>query len=126
MANECIPLFTEGDQVTFLASAAVTGKKFVDISAAADASTGVLRVAPPAAAGKVTGVAAFDAAQGGLVTVLRDRGSVVPVTAGGSVAFGAEVQVDATGAVVTLASGVAVGRAWSAGSAGNDVFVTLY
>lgn len=126
MANECIPLFTEGDQVTFKAAAAVTGKKFVDISAAADAASGVLQVTPPAAGGKVSGVAAFDAPVNGLVTLLRDRGSVVPVTAGGTVAFGAEVQVDATGAVVTLSSGVAVGRAWSAGASGADVFVTLY
>lgn len=110
-----------------MASVAVTGKKFVDISAALDAAAGVSpKVALPSAGGKVTGVAAFDAPVNGLVTVLRDRGSVVPVTAAGTIAFGAEVQVDATGAVVTLAAGVAVGRAWSAGTSGNDVFVTLY
>lgn len=126
MANECIPLFRPGSDVTALTTANVTGKTFVDVSAARDASTGLFKVATAAAAARAWGVAAYDAASGNRVAVICGPGTVVPVTAGGTIAFGAEVEVGATGKVVTLASGKAVGKALEAGTNNNDIFVRLY
>ena len=127
MANEAIELYTEGDQISYLATTAITGKRFVDITAAADATTGVLQAGNPAAGGLVVGVAAYDAAQGQVFTVLSDKGSVVPVTSGAAIAVGAELEVTAVGKVITKNTGKAIGRAFSAvGATDLDVFVQLY
>jgi hypothetical protein len=58
--------------------------------------------------------------------VVRGKGSIVPVTAGGTIAFGAEVEVGTGGKAVTIASGKARGRAVEAGTNGNDVMIELY
>lgn len=128
MANESIPLYTPGTDVTVTVGVGgVVGKTFVDISAAVSASAGTPATAVTAtAAGLSIGVASRDAAAGAKVTVVRGKGSVVPVTAGGNIAVGAEVEIGSNGRAVTLASGKARGRAWSAGSSGNDVFIELY
>lgn len=126
MANECTPLFRPGADVTCLTTAAVTGKTFVDISATRDASSGLIKVAPATAAGLSFGVATYDAANGARVPVIRGKGSIVPVTAGGTIAAGAEVEVGSGGKAVTLASGKPRGRAVEAGTNNNDVFVELY
>ena len=127
MANETIPLYRPGDDVTATASGSITGKTFVDISAGVNAATGTtLTVVTATAAGATVGVASRDTASGAKLHVLRGKGSVVPVTAGGTIAAGAEVEVGASGRAVTLASGKARGRAWSAGTSGNDVFIELY
>lgn len=129
MANECIPLYRPGGDVTCVATAAVTGKTFVDLSTApspALASGGNLRVTTATAAGNSFGVAAYDAASGARVPVIRNKGAVVPVTAGGTIAAGAEVEVGATGRAVTIAAGRARGRALEAATTGNDVFIELY
>lgn len=127
MANETIPLYRPGDDVTATASGAVTGKTFVDISGAVSAANGTpITVATATAAGLSVGVASRDTASGAKLHVLRGKGSVVPVTAGGTIAVGAEVEVGSNGRAVTLASGKARGRAWSAGTSGNDVFIELY
>lgn len=126
MANECTPLFRPGADVTGLTTGAVTGKTFVDISATRDATTGLIKVATATAAGLTFGVAAYDAASGARVPVIRGKGSIVPVTAGGTIAAGAEVEVGSSGRAVTIASGKARGRAVEAGTSGNDVFVELY
>lgn len=127
MANECIPLYRPGADLTVLTTGAVTGKKFVDISATRDATSGLIKVAAPSAGGKVFGVAAFDIASGAKGAVIRGRGTILPVVCGaGGVAAGAELQADATGGVITLAAGVAVGRAVETGTATNDVLITLY
>lgn len=126
MANECTPLFRPGADVTCLTTGAVTGKTFVDISAARDASTGLIKVATATAAGLKFGVAAYDAASGARVPVVRGKGSIVPVTAGGTIAAGAEVEVGSSGKAVTIASGKAVGRTIEAATNSNDVFIELY
>jgi hypothetical protein len=124
MANENRPLFRPGRDITALTTAAVTGKTFVDISAAPDTTTGQLKVAPAAAAAKALGVAAFDAASGATVAILR--GGVVEVTAGGAITAGAEVEVNASARAITLASGKSVGKAVSSASANGDtIFVAL-
>lgn len=126
MANECIPLFRPGADVTCLTTGAVTGKTFVDISATRDATTGLFKVATAAAASKALGVAAYDAASGARVPVIAGPGHIVPVTARGAITAGAEVEVGGTGGIVTLASGKAVGKALETGSNGNDCFIELY
>lgn len=127
MSNETIPLYRPGDDVTATASAAVVGKTFVDITAGVNAASGTpITVATATSASLSVGVASRDTASGAKLHVLRGKGSVVPVTAGGTIAVGAEVEVGSNGRAVTLASGKARGRAWSAGTSGNDVFIELY
>jgi hypothetical protein len=125
VANECVPLFRPGGDVTANTTAAVVGKTFVDISATRSAVTGLVQVATATAAGRVFGVASLDAASGTRLVVIRNKGAIVPVTAGGTIAFGAAVEVGTAGKAVTLASGVAVGRAVEAGTNGNDVFIEI-
>jgi hypothetical protein len=126
VANECTPLFRPGADITCLTTGAVTGKTFVDISATRDTTEGLIKVATATAAGLSFGVAAYDAASGARVPVVRGKGSIVPVTAGGTIAFGAEVEVGSSGRAVTIASGKARGRAVEAGTNGNDVMIELY
>ena len=128
MANECIPLYRPGGDLTAIVGAGgVTGKTFVNISAAVDPAAGtVATVVTAAAAGLTVGVASRDAAVGAKLHVLRNPGVIVPVTAGGNIAVGAEVEVGSNGRAVTIASGKPRGRAWTAGSNNNDVYVELY
>jgi len=123
MANECTPLFRPGRDITGLTTGAVTGKTFVDVSATRGAD-GMIKVATAAGGAKAFGVAKYDAASGALVGILR--GGVVPVTAGGTIAFGAEVEVGTAGKAITLASGKAVGKAVEAGTNGNDIQIAFY
>ncbi|MGV9818416.1 capsid cement protein [Nocardia xishanensis] len=123
MANECTHLFRPGKDVTCLTTGAVTGKTFVAISAAPD-TYGQLKVATATGAARAFGVAARDAASGARVLVLKQ--GIVPVTAGGTIAVGAEVEVGSGGKAVTLASGKAIGQAVSAGTNNADVFIDLY
>lgn len=123
MANESTPLFRPGRDITGLTTGAVTGKTFVDVSATRGAD-GMIKVATAAAGAKALGVAKYDAASGALVGILL--GGVVPVTAGGTIAFGAEVEVGSAGKAITLASGKAVGKAVEAGTNGNDIQIKFY
>lgn len=123
MANECTHLFRPGKDVTVLTTGAVTGKTFVGISAAPD-TYGQLKAATATAATRAFGVAARDAASGTRVLVLKQ--GIVPVTAGGTIAVGAEVEVGTGGKAVTLASGRPVGLAVSAGTSNADVYIDLY
>lgn len=125
MANECIPLYRPGHDLTAVTTGAVTGKTFVDYSAGI--TTGLPSVNTATAAGKVAGVAAFDAASGARVAFMRGKGMVVPMTCGaGGVTALAEVEVGANGRPVTAASGVKVGRALSTAAAGAEILIELY
>ncbi len=128
MANECIPLYRPGGDLTVTVGAGgVVGKTFVNISAAVNPADGTLAtVVTATAAGLTTGVAVRDQAAGGKVAIVRTPGAVVPVTAGGNIAVGAEVEVGSNGRAVTIAAGKPRGRAWTAGSNNNDVYVELY
>lgn len=127
MANESIPLYRPGNDLTATASAAIVGKTFVEITGGVNVATGApIAVTTATAAGLTVGVASRDTASGAKLHVLRGKGSVVPVTAGGNIAVGNEVEVGANGRAVVLASGKARGRAWSTGTSGNDVFIELY
>lgn len=124
MANECTPLFRPGRDVTALTTAAVTGKTFVEVTADPDATTGLIKVGVAAAAARGFGVAAYDAAVGKTVPVIR--GGIVPVTAGGAVTAGAEVEVGTDGKAIVLASGKAVGTAVKGAASGADALIALY
>lgn len=123
--NECIPYKEPGANVTGQATAAVTGKRFLAISGDLT-DDGSLRVAPAAAAARAVGVAAYDAAVGAKVGVIRGSKMVVPVTAAGAIAAGAEVEVGAAGQAVTHAAGVALGYVETAATTGQDARVVLY
>lgn len=126
MANECIPLYRPGADLTALTTGAVTGCTFVDISATRDTSTGLVKIATATAAGKTFGVAAYDAASGAKVSVIRNKGAIVPVLFGGTVAAGAEVEVGSGGKAVVLASGSPRGRAIETGANNVVSFIELY
>lgn len=126
MANECIPLFRPGQDITCLTTGAVTGCTFVDISATRDTTTGLIKVTTATAAGLSFGVAAYDAASGARVPVVRGKGSVVPVLCGGAITAGAEVEVGSSGKAVTIASGKARGRAVETGANGVVSLIELY
>lgn len=133
LGNLCMPFYEPGQRVTCHAGAAVTGKRFVIITATrqsgpavSDATNGGNYVVGPATAGvRAFGVAEHDAALNKKVNVIT-TGAIVPVTAGGAIAAGAEVEVDAQGRAITLASGKAVGMACTTGVANADVEVKLY
>lgn len=138
MANDCIPFKSPGESVTAKAEGAITGKRCVQISGprtsgpglAATAEGSVYVVGLPSATGaagagqQVFGVAAWDVANNGLVTV--HRGGILPITAGGSITAGDEVQVGSDGKVVTQSNGVPIGIACNDATNGNDCEVALY
>jgi hypothetical protein len=128
MANEAVPLYRPGADVTCSTTASVVGKTFVDVSATRPAG-GLIQVAPAAAGVAAFGVAKYDATHvsgGTLVGVISGPGTIVPVTAGATVAFGVEVEVGTGGKAITLASGRAVGKALEAGTNNNDLLIRLY
>ncbi len=125
MANEAIPLFRPGSDVTCLTTAAVVGKTFVDVSATVD-STGMIKVATAAAGARALGVAAYDAASGARVPVIAGPGTIVHVTGGAAITAGAEIEVGTGGKAITLASGKAVGKSLGTGANNTDTLVRLY
>lgn len=128
MANDCIPLYRPGADITAQTTAAVTGKTFVDVSGPVNPVDGtLLRVKPASAGGTAVGVAVSDAPNGARVAVIAGPGHVVPVTAAGAITAGAEVAAAAGGKATTASGAGAVGRAWSTTTAADtDVFVELY
>lgn len=145
MTNECIPLF-EGPYTkvqTVHCTAAVTGKCFVaplttrqsgglaglaaDPLAANDGSNYVV-AGPPAAGGKVAGVASWDVPIAGKCPVISGRGTILPVQSGAAVTTGQLLKVDAAGKVLLATTGsVIVGKALSTvGGANLDVEVEIY
>jgi predicted RecA/RadA family phage recombinase len=122
IANECQPYYTPGRDLTGTASGAITGKRCLAIGGNRN-SDGTLNVAHATAAGAIVGVSSYDAASGEVVGILR--GGVVPITAGGTIAAGARVEVGSTGKVVTLASGVAIGMCLTGATNNNDAMIAL-
>lgn len=130
-ANECIPYYKPGADITAVPTAAVTGKRFVVISAnraagpALNASTGGgnIQVAPAGAGARAIGVAARDQVVGKHVRVIRE--GVVPVTAGAVITAGQEVESNAAGQAVPLATGKSLGVALSGAASGADAQIAL-
>lgn len=114
--------YSPGRDITGVATAAVTARRFVKISG--DRSGGNLSVAPASAGQRIFGVAATDAAQGELVGLARD--GVVRVTAAANITAFAEVEVGASGKAKALDQGIAVGCAVSGAAADTDAEIALY
>lgn len=105
-ANECLPYKEPGSAITFKATAAVTGKRFVAVSGNRTGGPGlstdlanVYQCAHSGAGGAAVGVSKYDTANGALGGAIR--GGIVPVEAGAAIAAGASVQSDATGRAIT-------------------------
>lgn len=108
---ECIPYYEPGQQITFHAEAAVTGKRFVNISdpKQGPAGSGLSSTAEgqnivcshAAANGDAIGVAVHDVAIGKKGGALCTPGFVVPVTADGAISAGDLIMVGATGKAKT-------------------------
>lgn len=100
--------YRDGERVTGVATAAITGGQVLSVSAArADGAN--ISVAPAGAGDVVFGVAGLDAASGETVPVIRE--GVVGLTASSAVAAGEAVEVAAGGTVAPLSTGVAIGVA---------------
>ncbi len=135
--NECIPFYEPGSRVTGHCEAAVTGKRFVDISddrqgpvAGAGLGTntdgGNIVVSHASAGGNAIGVSSHDAAIAKKVTILG-AGFIVPVTADGAINSGDEVMVGATGKAKAWATGNrVVGRAWDDAADGAPAMIQVY
>lgn len=136
VANECDPFYEPGSRLTAKAGAAVTGKRFVDISAGLS-TDGNIVVSPASAKGKTIGVASHDVAEGKRVTIIG--GGVVPVMASGTIEPGDEVGIATGGKAVkaeapseaevkagSITKVPAVGRALAKATDEKDCKVLLY
>lgn len=95
---EYVPLYMPGDAITGTATADITGGQAVRVS-------GNATFAPATQASHlIVGVAAFDAANGGKVTIFG-RGIVHRLTAAGAVTAADAVEAAAAGAVATHTQG---------------------
>lgn len=124
--NECIPFYEDGDDITGIASAAVTGKRCVMISGNRSSTGNVVPVAHATAAGRIFGVSGYDAAIGEFVRCIRGSKMVVPILAGAAINAFQEVEVGANGTVVPLAAGIAVGYAITHADNATDAQISLY
>ena len=118
-------IYSPGQDITGVATAEVTERRFVKISANRSAS-GPISVAPATAGGRTCGVAGNTAAIGGQVRVVRGASRVVWVDAAANIAAGAEVEVGTTGKAITLNEGVAVGYAITGATSGEPAEISLY
>lgn len=129
---EAIHFYKPGKDITCHASVALTGGRAVAITGNRQSGPGLSAtsegsnyvVGLPGAGGRIFGVAGHDAALGKDVTVLR--GGVVPMETAGIIAAFAEVEVDATGKVVTKAAGVAIGIACTGAPNAGVAEIALY
>ncbi len=127
MADPNPGVYEPGQNITVYTSAAVTSKTFVAITGNRQSGlSNNITVGPATAAGRIAGVAAQDIAINKHGTIHRGGGRVTYVTAGGTIAAGAEVEVGAGGTAVTLSAGKAVGYAVTGATSGNDAEISLY
>ena len=103
MANECIPFFRPGQDISATASAAVTGKRCVAWTGdffPSQVTKTLPTVAHAACRVAIAGVASYDAALGSRFAVQRGKGLVVTVTAEAAITALAEVEVGTDGKVM--------------------------
>lgn len=126
MSNDLIPYFDDGDEITCTAPAGVTGKTCVKISGDKQ-SDGTYTVATAGVGDLVFGVAAWDCAAGGRVTVHRIAGGlVVPIKVSGAVAANDPVTVAAGGLVAAAAAtNPAIGIALTSAADATDGEIAL-
>lgn len=134
MANDAIEFYAPGGYISAKATAPVTGKRCVKISGNRTSGPGLsatsegsnYQVAHADAAGRIFGVAAWDAATGALVKIIKDPGTIVPIRCSAAIAAFQEVEVGASGQVIPRASGVAIGYATTAALINTDAEICLY
>jgi predicted RecA/RadA family phage recombinase len=118
---EYLPLHDDGDSITRVASASITGGQLVRVSGSGTVA------ATTAASADWLGVAAFDANNGDNVTVYCS--GVQRLTASGSITAGALVEGAASGQVASHTNGTndvnVVGLALTTATTGNLVEVKL-
>jgi len=146
VANDLIAYKRPGEDVTGMATAAITGKRCVQISAAkpvgekaegvvltatATGGGGTYRVAHPSAAGAnggagkmVFGVAKYDQPTINKLVGIA-RAGIVPITASAAITAGQAVQVAADGTVVPFSTGIVIGTACDDCANGADCEVAL-
>lgn len=119
--------FHEPGRFTARAGTAVEGGRAVIVTGGGSLADGELPEVghAGAAADRILGVAAFDAAVGDAVTVYVARGYVVPVQASGAIAAGADVATGAEGVVATAAANPVVGIAMGDAADGEYAPVLL-
>jgi len=115
----------EGRDITAVATAAVTERRFLAISGNRSAA-GPISVAPATAGGRICGVAGNTAAIGDQVRVVRGASRVVWVDAASNIAAGAEVEVGTAGKAITKDTGAAVGYAITGATSGAPAEISLY
>lgn len=152
-ANECIPTKTPAETVSVQATGTTGGKRFCKISAprVGGGLTGGTSAVSPAGPGYTTGtlsadtkdvyqviqcsvsgeaalgVCRWDLATGEVGGVYKlGVGHIVPIVAGANITAGQEVQTDATGKAIPLASGKALGYAVDSAASAADCEIALY
>jgi hypothetical protein len=133
LATNVSTQYFETGNVSFRATANITGKRFVapsgDVTGGPGLSTdnqNLYRMATCGAGLKPAGVAKYDVASGTVGGMHGQPGMIVPVTTGAAIVAGVQVQSDGAGAAITLASGVPAGLAMSGAGSGADCQVKLY
>lgn len=126
MANDAIPYFEDGDELTCTPTANVGGKTFVVLSGNM-ASDGTFSIAPCGAGGQALGVALWDAVTGVRVTVHTiESGHIMPVVAGAAIAAQQPVKSDANGhAIPGVAGDKCLGIAQNGAASGADAMILL-
>lgn len=124
--------YFETGNVSFRATAAVTGKRFLGISGDVTGGPGlstdlenVYRCAHAAAGVRACGVSKYDVASGAEGGMHGQPGMIVPVNAGAAIAAGQDVEVGANGQAVPLAAGRSAGLAMSSAALGADAQIKL-
>jgi predicted RecA/RadA family phage recombinase len=136
--NAILPLYDDADHITCAVAAgqAVTSGRFVSPSggfqsgpllnpAAAATDGGNIQVATTGAGAKALGVAAYDAPNPADKVHVYTGRFVVPMTAGAAITAGQQVESNATGQPIPLATGVVNGIAVSTAANGATVYVRL-
>lgn len=109
MANTPVPKFPAGGAITCHAAGALIGGRMVRQVPAGAPVGGNQQVNVPAAAGRVDGVAAEDAASGSKVLVNRP-GQYVWIEAGAALAAGDLIETNAAGQAIVRAAGIVCGE----------------
>lgn len=118
-----IELFTPAAAVTARASGDITLGAFVAIASGDDREHPTVSTCPPG--GRAFGIAATDAADGGLILVQRGHGRCFRVPAGVGATAGADLEVGPGGAPIPATTGVVVAQALHASTADHaDVTLT--
>jgi predicted RecA/RadA family phage recombinase len=145
MANDLVPYKRPGDDVTGIATSAITGKRCVQITGAKTALTeglstvadgNLYKVGHPNDAGAaanggaskyVFGVAKYDAAIGKQVGIVRE--GIVPIRCSAALTFGQKVMVAADGTVIPYVEGAgafAIGMACNSHGINTDAEIALF